>query len=86
MTDGRWGDESALGDHAGSLLSRNTGERRALLRLAEGYHELRGTHTEARRDCTSMMTSVKLSIEGWQVGRRSRQNRESAHEILMPNI
>lgn len=76
MTDGGWGDECTLDDHAGSLLSRDAGDRRALLGLAEAYHKLLNTHTEARRDCTSMMTVVRLSIERCKGRGRFRQNRD----------
>lgn len=66
-TDGGWGDESALGDEAGGLLSRDAGDGRALRRLAEMCKKLCGIRTEARRDWTSMMTGVELSIESWRV-------------------
>jgi hypothetical protein len=59
LTDGAGCDEGAFGDHAGGgLLPRDTGDGGALWRLAEVMGELKGVHTEALRDWTSIVTSV----------------------------
>jgi hypothetical protein len=56
-------DESALDHHAGSLLSRDTGDRGTLQELFNLSQKLRGSHTEARNVCESMVTDVMVSIE-----------------------
>ena len=62
MTNGCGSDKRALRDHSGSLLSRDTGDRRALEWLAISGPKLRADHTEALIDCVSMMTDVVVSI------------------------
>ena len=66
MADSGGSDECALGHNAGSLLSRDTGDRGALSPLAKLNQKLNYAPTEARRVCVNMMTSVVVSIGGMQ--------------------
>lgn len=61
-TGSRRGDEGALRNHAGSLLSRDTGDCGALELLAGSSEELLVVHTEALRDWVSILTGVVVSI------------------------
>jgi hypothetical protein len=55
-------DESTLYHDAGSLLSRDTGDRGALQELVESSQELEPIHTETRSVCESMVTDVVVPI------------------------
>lgn len=87
MTDSGGSDECALGHNAGSLLSRDTGDRGALSALAKLNQKLNYAPTEARRVCANMMTSVVVSIGGMQgLGKFGILRRSSVRKILSRDL